>query len=133
MPSPQVALQATSHNISSKRLRMVSMRLPPQFRKEPALDFSTPELSYIKIVIHPLTTSWMRSCKMLQEMTRKTIFHQQSRRVRKQPTHQEKFRGKLRGDARISRIVLWECRTTRFGDPSNSTRLEKYFGRDHNH
>ena len=48
VPSPQVALQAMIHIISSRRPGMVSMRVPPQFRKEPALEFSTPELRYIK-------------------------------------------------------------------------------------
>ena len=48
VPIPQVALQAMSHNISSRRPGMVSMRVPPQFRKEPALGFSTPEVRYIK-------------------------------------------------------------------------------------
>ena len=48
VPSPQVALQAMSHNVSSRRPGMVSMRVPPQFRKEPALEFSTPEVHYIK-------------------------------------------------------------------------------------
>ena len=48
MPSPQVALQGMSHIISSRRPRMVSMRVPPQFRKESALEFSTPEVRYIK-------------------------------------------------------------------------------------
>ena len=46
--SPQVALQAMSHNFSNRRPGMVSMRVPPQFRKEPALEFSTPEVRYIK-------------------------------------------------------------------------------------
>ena len=48
VPSPQVALQVMSHIISSRRPGMVSMKVPPQFRKELALEFSTPELRYIK-------------------------------------------------------------------------------------
>ena len=48
VPSPQVALQAMSHIISSRRSGMVSMRVPPQFRKEPALEFSTSKVRYIK-------------------------------------------------------------------------------------
>ena len=48
VPSSQVALQAMSHNISSRRPGMASMRALPHFRKEPALEFSTPELRYIK-------------------------------------------------------------------------------------
>ena len=48
VPSTQVALHSMSHNASSRRPGMVSMRVPPQFRKKLALEFSTPEVRYKK-------------------------------------------------------------------------------------
>ena len=44
--SLQVALQAMSHNISSRRAGMVSMTVPPQGREEPALNLAHQE--YVK-------------------------------------------------------------------------------------
>ena len=46
--SAQDALQAMSHNFSSRQRGMVSMRVPPQFRKLSALEFSTPQVRSTK-------------------------------------------------------------------------------------
>ena len=46
--SPQLALQAMSHIFSNRQPGKVSMRVPPQFRKEPTLEFSKLEVRYIK-------------------------------------------------------------------------------------
>ena len=48
VPSPESPVHPTNQNFPSGRPGIVSMRVPRQFRKEPAMKFSTPEVRYIK-------------------------------------------------------------------------------------
>ena len=48
VPSPESPFHPTKQNFPSGRPGIVSMRVPCQFRKEPAMKFSTPELRYIR-------------------------------------------------------------------------------------
>ena len=47
-PSPDSPVHPTNHNFPSGRPGIVSMRVPRQFRIEPAMKFSTPEVRHIK-------------------------------------------------------------------------------------
>ena len=48
VPSPESPVHPTNQNFPSGRPGIVSMRVPRQFRKEPTMKFSTPEVRYIK-------------------------------------------------------------------------------------
>ena len=52
VPSPESPVHPTNQNFPSGRPGNVSMRVPRQFRKEPTMKFSTPEVSYIKAVCY---------------------------------------------------------------------------------
>ena len=46
---PRVPILTTNKSFSSVQPRIVSMRLPRRLRKEPAMNFSTPEVRYKKV------------------------------------------------------------------------------------
>ena len=48
VPSPELPAHPTNQNFPSGRPGIVSLRVPRQFRKEPTMKFSTPEVRYIK-------------------------------------------------------------------------------------
>ena len=48
VPSPESPVHPNNQNFPSGRPGIVSMRVPRQFRKEPTMKFSTPEVRYIK-------------------------------------------------------------------------------------
>ena len=92
VPSPESPVYPTNHNLSSGRSGIVLMRVPRQFRKEPAMKFSTPEVRYMKAGCYSSIDDIMKSAT---QNSNEKNYRQKSSRTKAHQVSQQTFLGKL--------------------------------------
>ena len=96
VPSPESAVHPTNQIFPSGRPGIVSMTVPRQFRKEPAMKFSAPQVRYLKAgcysSIDDITDATMKSAT---GHSKENFSRQTSSRIKTHQVNQQTFLGKL--------------------------------------
>ena len=95
VPSPEAPVHPTNQNFPSGRPGIVSMRVPRQFRKEPTMKFSTPEVRYIKAVCYSSIDDIMDAIMKSATGNSKKRHLSPSSRIKTHQVRQQTFLGKL--------------------------------------